>query len=172
MGLPRSLLLIVSLLCGCSPSLDWRRVTPPDLGVEVMFPCRPASLTRDVALPQERTPMVMHACSAAGSTFALSSLQVTDVAGVTLAVDALREAAAHNLQARLSDAQPYNVPGMTPNPHAGRLALHGRRPDGSAVRQHLLLFVRGARVYQASVLGDAPDDAAVAAFFGGLKVLQ
>jgi len=171
MGLPRSLLLIAAL-CACSPSLDWRRVTPPDLGVEILFPCRPSSLTREVALQHGRMPMVMHACSAAGSTFALSSLQLPDVGGVTQAIDSLRDAAVRNLQARPSNAQSYDVPGMTPNPHAGRFVLNGRRPDDSAVHQHLLLFAHGARVYQASVLGDAPDDAAVSIFFSGVKVLQ
>ncbi|HEY6510700.1 MAG TPA: hypothetical protein VI032_01900 [Burkholderiaceae bacterium] len=167
---PRSLLLIAALLCACSPALDWRQMNPAELGVQVQFPCRPASLARDVPLLQGRSSMVMYACSAAGSTYALSKLTLSDVRDVTAAIDALFAAAARNLRTVSDAAKPFEVPGMTPNPRAGRLALTGQRPDGSAVTEHLLVFVRGARVYQASVVGDAPDQAAVSTFFGGLKV--
>ena len=170
MGSPRSLLLIAALLCACSPTLDWRQVRPADLGVEALCPCRPSSLTREVALLQRRLQMVMHACSAAGSTFALAGLTLSDVRDVTAAIDSLRDAAAGNLRAAPGDTRAFGVPGMTPNSHAGRLTLQGRRPDGSAVTEHLLVFVHGAWVYQASVVGDAPDEAVVTTFFSGLKV--
>ena len=169
---PRSLLLIAALLCACSPTLDWRQMTPPGLGVQVLFPCRPASLTRDVPVLHGRSPIVMYACSAAGSTYALSKLALSDVRDVTAAIDASLEAASRNLRTSPGRAQPFEVPGMTPNPHAGRLTLNGRRPDGSAVTEHRLVFAQGARVYQASVVGDAPDQAAVSTFFSGLKVMQ
>jgi len=171
MGPVRSLLLIAAPLCACSPALDWRQTTPPELGVQAQFPCRPSSLTRDVVLPQGRTQIVMHACSAAGSTFALASMMVGDVGEVAAAIDSLREAASRNLGAETRAAQPFDVPGMTPNPRAGRFTLNGRRPDGSAITEHLLLFAHGARVFQASVVGDAPPDAAAATFFEALKVI-
>ena len=169
---PRSLLLIAAALCACSPALDWRQVSPSELGVQALFPCRPSSVTREVSLAPGRWQMVMHACSAAGSTFALASMALADVRDVTPAIDALWDAAAHNLRAEPTQVQPFEVPGMTPNAHAGRHALKGRRPDGSAVTEHLLVFVRGARVYQASVVGDAPDEAAVSSFFEGIRVTQ
>jgi len=172
MGSPRSLLLIAAGMCACSPALDWRQVNPAELGVQALFPCRPASLAREVPLPQGRLQMVMHACSAAGSTFALGSLVLSDVRDVTAAIDSLRDAASRNLRAAPGQASPFDVPGMTPNPHAGRLTLVGLRPDGSAVTEHQLVFVRGVRVYQATVVGNAPDESAVSSFFSGLKVMQ
>jgi len=147
-------------------------VRPADLGVEALFPCRPFSLMREVALLHGRWQMVMHACSAAGSTFALAGLTLSDVRDVTAAIDSLRDAAAGNLRSGPSELRPFEVPGMTPNSHAGRLTLQGRRPDNSAVTEHLLVFVHGPRVYQASVVGDAPGDAAVTTFFSGLKVMR
>jgi hypothetical protein len=172
MGSVRSVLLMAAMLCACSPALDWRQMTPPELGVQVLFPCRPASLTRDVTLPQGPTQMVMHACSAAGSTFALAGMAADDVRDVAALIDALREAASRNLGAEPRSAQPFEVPGMTPNARAGRLTLNGRRPDGSGITEHLLLFTHGLQVFQASVVGDAPSEAAVATFFGGLRVMQ
>jgi hypothetical protein len=172
MRLPRSLLLITAALCACSPALDWRQVSPWELGVQALFPCRPSSMTREVSLAPGRWQMVMHACSAAGSTFALASMVLADVRDVTPTIDALCDAAARNVRAQPAHAQPFEVPGMTPNAHAGRHTFKGRRPDGSAVTEHLLVFVRGMRIYQASVVGDAPDEAAVSSFFGGIKVMQ
>lgn len=172
MGSLRSLLLSAALLCACSPALDWRQMTPAELGVLALFPCRPASLTRQVLVLQQRSPMVMHACSAGGNTFAVSGVAMGDVRDVTPAIGFLRDAATRNISAVGGAAQPFAVPGMTPNAQAGRFVLRGRRPDGSAVTEHLLLFAHGARIYQASVVGDAPDEAAVATFFGGLKVLS
>lgn len=171
MGSARSLLLSAALLCACSPALDWRQVTPVELGVQALFPCRPASLTRQVLVLQQRSPMVMHACSAAGNTFAVSGLAMREVNDVTPAIQFLRDAATRNLGAGSAVAQPYAVPGMTPNAQAGRSVLGGHRPDGSAVTEHLLLFAHGARIYQASVVGDTPNEAAVATFFGGLRVM-
>jgi hypothetical protein len=169
---PRSLLLIATLMCACSPALDWRQLAPAEFGAQALFPCRPASLTRDVPVLQGRSQMVMHACSAAGSTFALSRAAVSDVRDVSAAIESLLEAASRNLRTDPGHARPFEVPGMTPNARAGRLTLNGRRPDGSAVTEHLLVFARGARVYQASVVGDGPDEAAVTTFFSGLKVTQ
>jgi hypothetical protein len=172
MGSPHSLPLIAALLCACSPTLDWRQMTPPELGAQVLFPCRPASLARDVPVLQSRSQMIMYACSTAGSTFALSSLALSDVRDATAAIDFLLDSAARNLRTSPGQPQPFEVPGMTPNPRAGRLVLTGRRPDGSPVAEHLLVFVRGGQIYQASVVGDAPDEAAVSTFFNGLKVAQ
>lgn len=166
----RTLLLSAALLCACSPALDWRQVRPTDLGVQALFPCRPASLTRELPVLQQRAPMVMHACSAGGSTYAVSGVTVGDVGDVAAAMKFLREAASRNVDAGSPPARAFDVPGMTPNPQAGRSALAGHRPDGSAVTEHLLLFAYGARVYQASVVGGKPDESAVATFFGGLRV--
>ena len=63
-----------------------------------------------------------------------------------------------------------NVPGATPHEQSARLLLVGRRPDGTPVVEHMAVFARGARVYQAMVVGDRPDTDAVEMFFDGLKV--
>ncbi|HEU5294034.1 MAG TPA: hypothetical protein VFU71_04535 [Burkholderiaceae bacterium] len=173
MDSPRSLPLIAALLCACSPALDWRQINPPELGVQALFPCRPSSLTRELALPQGRARMALHACSAAGSTFALAGVTLADVGEVTPTIDWLRDAASRNVgAAEPGPLQAFDVPGMTPNARAGRLVLKGRRPDGSVVIEHLLVFAQGAQVYQASVVGDAPAEAAVSSFFEGLKVVR
>lgn len=138
--------------------------------MEAMFPCRPATLSREVVLPQGRRQMDMHACAASGSTFAVGALTLDDVRDVGVVLMALREAASRNINADAGEVQPLHVPGMTPHAQAARLVLTGRRPDGSAVIEHFAAFTRGARVYQAIVVGDRPDAEAVSVFFAALKL--
>lgn len=170
MGLLRSACLLLGLLCACSPALDWRRVRPAGLDIEATFPCRPATLSREVELAQRRVEMIMHACAAGGSTYALGALTLDDVRDVGTALMSLRDAAARNVGAASGVTQEVQVPGMTPHVQAARLTLAGRRPDGSSVVEHVTVFARGPRVYQAMVVGDRPDADAVSVFFGALKL--
>lgn len=151
--------------------MDWRVVKPAGFGLEVAFPCRPSSLTREVTLANHRVEMAMHACAAGGSTFAVGAVTLADVRDVDSTLMSLRDAAARNLGVEpIAALQPMAVPGMTPQARAGRVTLSGRRPDGSAVVEHLALFARGARVYQAMVVGDRPQAEAVVEFFAGLRL--
>jgi hypothetical protein len=59
---------------------------------------------------------------------------------------------------------------MTPQQEAAHVMLSGKRPDGTPVVEHLAVFARGARIYQAAVVGNQPERDAVSTFFGGLKV--
>jgi hypothetical protein len=170
MVLLRSACLSLGLLCACAPALNWRQVRPAGLDIEAMFPCRPATLSRDVVLPQGRREMTMHACATGGNTYAVGAVTLDDVRDVGAALQSLREAAAGNVNAAPGESESLHVPGMTPHAHAARLVLTGRRPDGSVVIEHLAVFTRGTRVYQAMVVGDRPDTEAVSVFFNGLKL--
>ena len=50
-----------------------------------------------------------------------------------------------------------------------RVLITGRLPDGAPVQEHAAFFVRGLRVYSASVIGAEPSPTAVEAFFSGLR---
>jgi hypothetical protein len=170
MMLLRSACLSLSLLCACAPPLDWRRVRPPGHDLEAMFPCRPATLSREVVIAQRRVVMTMHACAAGGSTYAVGAMTLDDVRDVGVALSALRDAAANNVGAAAGEAQAAQVPGMTPHGQAARITVAGVRPDGTAVVEHLIVFSRGSRVYQAMVVGNRPDAEAVSTFFAALKL--
>jgi hypothetical protein len=165
----RSVCLPLALLCACSPALDWRQVRPSGFDLEALFPCRPAALSRELALIQRRLEMAMYACAAGGSTYAVGALTLEDVRDVGPALAALREAAARNVAGSATEARPLQVPGATPQAQAVRLMIIGRRPDGSKVIEHLALFARGNRVFQAMVVGDRPDPEAVSTFFDALR---
>ena len=170
MNAVRLLAALALPLAACSPVEDWRQVRPEGLGVQALFPCKPTSQTRRIVLAGEPVEMTLLACRAGDSTYALSHADVLDPARVGPSLHALTAAAASNVDAAPAEGMPWRIDGMTPNPHAQRLHLQGRLPDGSAVREELVTFVRGTRVYQATVIGPAPAAESVGVFFDNLKL--
>jgi hypothetical protein len=161
---------LAAALAACSPALDWREARAD--GVVAMFPCRPHQQERQVSLAGSTVPMRMHACTAAGSNFSLAALDVADPAAVGSTLAALRTQLLANVSGAATDERPFAVPGATPNPQSLRLHIVGKRPDGSPVVADTGFFVKGLRLYQAAVLGNAdaarPD--AVDMFFGAFRL--
>lgn len=153
----------LALASGCTPALDWREVRLGDVAL-ALFPCKPETATRRVALDGQELSLTLQACTAAGMRFAVARADVRDPARVGPVLAALAQAQARNLQAALPPGEPVQLPGMTPHAQSRRYMLQGRRPDGSAVQAQLLVFTRGTQVLQATVL-DAPPDAAAARTF-------
>jgi hypothetical protein len=166
---PRIAALALSLVA-CSPALDWREVRADGGSLTALFPCRPEHRARAVPLAAGTVRMEMAACAAGGSTYALAYVDVADPAAVGAVLEALRRTAASNVGAGAPSVAPFAFPGTTPNPSAARLKVDGRLPDGTEVHEHAAFFVRGLRVYQASVIGAEPSAEGVETFIGGLKL--
>ncbi len=170
MRCPSKTLVLVGLLWACAPALDWRQVSLGDSQINASFPCRPSNAQRDLDLGGRRITMSLHACTASDMTFALAMADVGDVRSVAPALGALRAAAVRNLAARIDSDGPANVPGMTPNSEARRLQLSGQLPDGKPVIEHVVVFARGSRVYQLTLVGAQPAVDAVQVFFDGVRL--
>lgn len=165
--------LIVLLSAGlgaCTPALDWRDVRPEGSGAVAQFPCKPDRHARTVPIAGQTLRMEMLVCSADGLTFALSFVDVAQPDRVGPVLDALRLVAVGNIGAREPAVQAARVPGMTPHASSVRLAATGRLPDGTTVQHHSLLFSRGLRVYQASVVGNQLLPEATDTFFSTLRL--
>lgn len=179
----RPLLCCAALLalCGCSPRYDWRTIQSGDGAYAALYPGKPTSAARDVAIAGRKLPMTMEAARVDDTLFA--------VGVVTLPADdeALRREALAAMQAGLlanlgtasgePHARPVTVmsadrPGR---PLAGvELQASGVSPqDQSPRRLTARLVAVGTRAYQAVVLesGDAARDASqaeqVEQFLGG-----
>jgi len=160
-----SVVLSAVALAACSPVEDWRQVRPPGSDLELLFPCKPTRLTRNVVLAGAPVELTLLACAAGGSAYALKHGDVADPAKVSPVLRVLAAAAALNIGTEADAGEPHRVAGMTPNPDARRRQLQGRLPDGRPVREEHLTFAKGTRVYQISVIGAAPPAAAVQTFF-------
>lgn len=169
MQLPR-LWTVALLAAGCSPSLDWRETRAEGAGVVALFPCRPDRHARLVVVAGAATRMEMLVCSAGGATFAVSFLDLADPATVTPALAELQAKAVSNIGGLQILSTPTQVSGMTPNAQSAHVAMTGRLPDGAAVQEQAAFFVKGLRVYQASVIGARLAPEVTATFFAGLKL--
>lgn len=155
-------------LAGCSPSFDWREVRPQGSGAVVLFPCKPGSHARGVVLGAGHADMFMYACETAGTTFALSYVDVRDPAQLGPSLAAQRAALVDTLHASVETDVELVLPGMTPSPQARRLQLAGRLPSGGPAKVAAALFARGTHVFQATVVGPRLDTNAVDTFFAGV----
>lgn len=168
----RALLLASAVLvtAGCAPVLDWREVRIEGTGASLLFPCKPSAQTRRVALAGTTVEMALQACKAGEDTWALATADVRDPALVATALRELAASARRNVEAADGVARAASVPGATPNAENRRLHFSGRRPDGAAVDVHLVVFAKGTRVFQATVLGPNVAADIVETFLGSAKV--
>lgn len=157
-------------MTACAPALDWREVRPAGAGIAMLFPCKPDSHARQVKLGPDSVRLELHACTAAGATWALAFAELGDPARVGPALVELRLAAARNLAASEPQVLGLKVEGATPNPASQRVQFQGRMPDGRVVIEQVAVFAKGTRVYQATALGDKLDADATDSFFGNLRV--
>jgi hypothetical protein len=164
-------LVLAPWLAACSPTLDWREARPAGSGFVALFPCKPKSLTRRLALAGAPAALSMHACSAGGMTFALAHADLADPARVGPALLELQRAAAANVGAGARREMPLKVSGITPNPASARVALEGRLPDGQPVLEQVAVFSRGTMVLQATALGAKLQPEAAETFFGSLRAV-
>ena len=90
-------LLLTLLMAGCSPALDWREVRPADTGAQLLLPCKPASHARELTLAGQKVRMVLHACRAADTTWAVAWAELADPARTGPALAELKASAAANV---------------------------------------------------------------------------
>jgi hypothetical protein len=165
------LVLFLLSLAGCAPEFNWRQTSPQGSGVTLLFPCRPSMNERTVRLAGSPMRMRMHSCRAVGATFSLALADVGDPAQVAVVLAALRFAAQGNLGGAVT-ARPWTARGATPNQQSALIRVEGHLPDGKRVVEHAAFFVKGLRLYQATVLGDSLDARTLDSFFDSIQVVS
>jgi hypothetical protein len=158
------------VLAACSPALNWRETRLAEGDVTALFPCRPERFARDVQLAGSAVKMVLLSCEAAGATYGLGQADMADAGKVHAALGELRRSAAANVGGTAERIAALEVPGMTPNPLAERVAIAGHGRDGAPLVEQAGFFSRGTRVFQATVFGPKLDGEGVDTFFAGLKL--
>jgi hypothetical protein len=158
-------------VAACSPALNWRETRLAEGELTALFPCRPERFARDLQLADTPVKMVLLSCEAGGATYGLTQVDMNDPGKVHAALAELRRSAAANVGGTAERVAALEVPGMTPNPLAERIAIsggHGR--DGAPLVEQAGFFSRGTRVFQATVFGPQLDREGVETFFAGLKL--
>jgi len=165
--------LVVAMAApACSPTFDWREARTGGSAVVMMFPCRPVKEERTTRICAAAMPLELHSCSAGGAVFSLARTDVADPAGVGPMLNAFRDQMASNLAGTATEHGAFSPPGATPNPRSGRVAIVGTRPDGRRVVAQAAFFVKGLRLFQATVLNAdvAGGPEAADTFFGAIRL--
>lgn len=162
-------LLAALALPACTPALDWRTVALPDSDLVAQLPCRPGRFQRDLLVAGRPLELFMLSCEAGGATYGVATADVRDVTHVDAVLGALAEAASSAIHARGGDVRPFEPSGATPFRNSVSTHFQGNRPDGTAVEESFLVFARGARVYEATVIGSRLPDSATRPFEDGLR---
>jgi len=142
-------LLAASLLAGCNPTYNWREHTNAEGRYTVLFPAKPATVTRTVDLGGLRVEMTMTAAEVDGAAFAVGAASAPDAASARAALPAMRQALLRNIGA---------ADGETPAAQDGLRVDAMGAANGRPMRLHGRFEARGERFYQVIVLG--PADAA------------
>jgi hypothetical protein len=147
-----SLLLATALLGACSPKYNWRDYASPDAPYRVMFPAKPASVTRSIDLEGKQVSMTMTAADIDGATFAVGAAEAPDEAQAQAALPAMMQALLRNIGIKEGQGQLHpDASGKT----VGEVDATGLA-NGAPVRLVGRFEARGKRFYQVIVLGK-PD---------------
>lgn len=159
--------ILILVMQGCSPALNWRDISPDKTkGLALSFPCQPETQERVLKLPGlGEAPVQMRAltCDADGGKWALSYFDAGTPDRWLIAPELWQDALQANLgvllasQHRVVDAQRLLSPGMvvpgsTPHPSAVMWQARGVRPVSRHANEPVVVnamyFTKGLRVYQ------------------------
>jgi hypothetical protein len=117
--------------------------------------------------------MRLHSCKAAETTFSLAFADAVDPAQVATLLRAWRELTIGNVEGVAAVRPLPTIAGATPSPESQFLRIDGRFPDKRRVVVHAIFFVKGLRVYQATVVGpgDGSRGESLETFFDAIRLV-
>ncbi|MCA3181886.1 MAG: hypothetical protein ACK50I_04410 [Burkholderiales bacterium] len=166
-------------LAGCAPEHDWREIRAEASGFMVMLPAKPATMTRAINLDGLALEMTMHGAQAREVAYTVGTAVLPDASAATRerALAAMRTAMIRNIggterASRAVRVALVDAAGQGTDTVAGlEVEAVGRMRDRDATLIARFVGV-GGRVWQAVVLGPAPDREQAALFLGSLKLVR
>ncbi|MBP7661790.1 MAG: hypothetical protein KA778_17415 [Burkholderiaceae bacterium] len=162
--------VLLLLSAACSPDYNWREVRPADLGLSVMLPGKPVSLTQRVRLDDAELVMTMAGAKADDIPFTVACAVLPDeLAGTRERVlAAMRAGMVRNIAGTETNAREVRVrlidaAGAARGETAAlRLVAEGK-VQGRPVQMHALFVAQGRRACQAVAVGERlpADEASV-----------
>ncbi|URV24563.1 hypothetical protein [Burkholderia gladioli] len=179
--------LALGIAAGCTPALDWRTLHS-EAGYSIDLPAKPTLDARPVEIGGASMDMRMQAAHVEGAVFAVGTVILPDARPATqrAVLDALRAGLSRNLRAQAVErevAVPLAAGGSTPGIElrlsgepagaSGHGASDHAGASGAAAGKTVVarLVARGAHVYQAVAIADAPlPPEALDQFLGSFKL--
>lgn len=160
----------VFLLAACSPSLNWRKVQPDGVALDLLLPCKPDRAQKTVPLGGRPTPLSMVGCEAEGATFALAVADIGDAAQAAEVLAQWQQLALANMRAAAPARQPAQVRGADAQPAPVRVMAQGQQADGRAVQSQAIYFARGSQLFQAVIYAPRISAEMADTFFESLQL--
>lgn len=166
-------------LSACSPDYNWREIRPAGGDYHVMLPARPASMSRPIDLDGLAVTMTMNGARVGAYRFTVGAVVLPDAEPATRARAgaAMRAAMVRNIAGRETALAEVQVPVLdragraTATQAALRIEAAGR-VDGKPAHMTAQFAVRGARAWQAVVIGPAPDPGPTLQFLDSLRIVE
>ncbi len=161
-------ILIVALLSGCYPELDWREFVSDEGHFAVLLPGKPTHAARAVTLGGMATQMDMLSVNLPGLAFGIGYADLPPGADPARAVAAGRDALARNINGRITAERTLELQGAQ-GVEFEAMGVAQEAPMRLAAR----VLVGGARFYQVVFVGreDRAGAADPALFLGSFKLL-
>ncbi len=145
--LGRLSLLGLALLTGCSPSLNWRTLTPVP-GTDLLLPCKPQHREEAVSLGDHTAQLVMTGCRADDLDFTFSYLTIPQGVNPEELLQRWREASLKPLGSALPNAaREVAIPG------AAQVAKQWRLTTPNGLQVMWVWWVHEGRAHQLAVYG-------------------
>lgn len=167
--------LLLPALLACSPKYNWRDYASPDAPYRVLFPAKPASVTRDIELDGMRIAMTMTAAEVDGATFAVGAAQAQDPARAQAALEAMKLALLRNIGASVQQQASASAAATTGGENRAALEVDATgQANGAPMRLVGHFEARGKRFYQVIVMGrpKAVPPEQLEQFFTSFKPIQ
>ena len=161
----------LALAAACSPALNWRAIPVPGAPLSVHFPCKPDHFSRRLGFAGQTSDVGVSSCTAESQTFAVTAVDMKDEARSGAGLAALRDAVRQNYAGHVQALPTKGWPACAGMAPAEQFEARALRAQGGTVQARLLLFSRGAWVFQATVVGERLQPEAVDFFFDSLKPL-
>lgn len=145
------LLILAAMLAACSPELNWREVHASDGAYTVLMPAKPAALSRKLTLGAIQTEMTLRGAEAGDVSYVIGYATLDSPAQAQQALQAMQAGMLRNIGAATHEARTVLVDKLPMT----ELIAGGKSPAGQPLTLHARFATRGARAYQAVVLGPA-----------------
>lgn len=140
------------LLVGCNPTYNWREVHGSPIPYTVTLPAKPTSISRPINLDGMQVTMNMTAAEVNGTTFAVGTAELPDVASAQRSVASMKTALVRNIRGTIKHEKTWAATsGLT----VTEIEASGAPGNGREAKQ---LFARFAAkdkyIYQVVAAGD------------------
>lgn len=158
------------MLSGCSPTLNWRDVSPGKTQLLTLFPCKPETIERVASLGSQELSLTMLVCDADGAKFVLAYGNTKDAAKAAEILALWQSVTLANIGAQTPREVPVQIKGASLSPRAVAVQASGFRPDGSPVALQAVWFAAGSEVFQGAVYAHTAKPGVAETFFAGLRL--